>query len=114
MTGAPAPGMAAPGVLDQQDQGGEGDDFTDDDAGSDDLTDDVAVVVSESSAPAESAFEPPSSPEEPLHVAHSEVDHAPASSSEVAPTSEPVVTSEPSDPFAREPRCPLAVTSTAE
>ena len=114
MTGAPAPGMPAPGVLDQQDQGGEGDDFTDEDAGSDDLADDVSVAVSESQAPAESTFEPPPpSPEEAVHVvhsdhvahqehvAHSDVDHAPASS-EVASTSEPVVTPEPSDPFARE------------
>jgi hypothetical protein len=93
--------MAAPGALDQPDQGGEGDDFTDDDAASDDLVDDVSVAVSESPAPAESAFEPPPSPpEEPVHIAHSEVDHTPASSE--ASTSEPVVTSEPSDPLARE------------
>jgi len=113
ITGAPAPGMPAPGVLDQQDQGGEGDDFTEEDAGSEDLSDDVSVVVSESQAPAESTFEPPPPPPEEAvhvvhsehrahseHVAHSEVDHAPAS--EVASTSEPVVNSEPSDPFARE------------
>jgi hypothetical protein len=94
--------MAAPGVLDQQDQGGEGDDFIDEDAGSDDLADDVTVAASETSAPAESAYEtPPSPPEEPAHIGHPEVDRAPASS-DVASTSEPAVTSEPSDPFARE------------
>jgi hypothetical protein len=100
--------MPAPGTLDQQDQSGEGDDFTDEDAGSDDLADDASVAVSESQAAAESTFEPPPAPPEeavhvvhPEHVAHSDVDHAPAPS-EVASTSEPVVTSEPSDPFARE------------
>jgi hypothetical protein len=102
ITGTPAPGLAAPGVLDQQDQGGEGDDFTDEDAGPDDLADDVTVAPSETPERVESAFEPPPSPpEEPVHVAHSDVDDAPAPP-EVASTSEPVVTSEPSDPFARE------------
>ena len=94
--------MAAPGALDPQDQGGEGDDFTDEEAGSDDLADDVTVVASETVERIESTFEPsPSPPEEPVHIAHSEVEDAPAPP-EVEPASEPAVTSEPSDPFARE------------
>ena len=102
LTGAPAAGMGAPGATDQPDQGGEGDDFTDEDAASDDLVDDVSVAMSEPAVPAAPVFEPPPSPpEEPMHVAHAEMDEVPASS-EVASTPEPVVTSEPPDPLARE------------
>ena len=102
LTGAPAAGMAAPGALDQPDQGGEGDDFTDEDTASDDLVDDVSVAMSEPDVPAAPVFEPPPSPpEEPMHVAHAEIDHVPASP-EVPSTPEPVVTSEPPDPLARE------------
>jgi hypothetical protein len=108
--------MAAPGVMDQPDQGGEGDDFTDDDGGSDDLAEEASVAMMESPAPAESPFEPPSTfeprptfepppspPEEPVqHVTHSEVGHEPPAPSEIASTPDPVATSEPFDPLTRE------------
>jgi len=117
-TGAPVPGMAAPGALDQpdqSDQGGEGDDFSDEDAGADDLVEDGSIAVSEpilSESPASVApgFEPrPLPPEEPAYVTqpepayvtHSEVEHAEASP-EATSTSEPIVASEPPDPLARE------------
>jgi len=103
ITGAPAPGMAAPGAVDQPDQGGEGDDFADEDASPDDLAEDVSVVASEldSPAPALPVFEPPPAPpEEPVqHLAHSEPEPAP-SLFEIASTPEPgpVASSEPSEP----------------
>jgi len=68
--------MAAPGALDQpdqSDQGGEGDDFSDEDAGADDLVEDGSIAVSEpilSESPASVApgFEPrPLPPEEPAY-----------------------------------------------
>jgi hypothetical protein len=108
ITGAPTPGIAVPGALDQSDQGPEGDDFGDEDAGPDDLVDDLTAVAPESSMPVASpepeamSFEPPKPPpEEPVHVAHSELDHAPAPP-EVDSTPEPLASAEGSDPLTRE------------
>ena len=103
IAGAPTPGMAVPGALDQSDPGSEGDDFSDEEATSDDFGDDVAVVTPESAVPASAPFEPPppSAPEEPVHVAHSEVEETPPAS-EVTSTQEPVASNELPDPLPRE------------
>ena len=103
ITGAPTPGMAAPGALDQSDQGSDGDDFSDEEATSDDFGDEVDVVTPESAVPASAPFEPPppSAPEEPVHVAHSEVEQTPPAS-EGTSTPEPVASNELPDPLPRE------------
>jgi hypothetical protein len=107
ITGAPVTGLAGPGVMDQSDQGAEGDDFGDEDASADDLVDEVNAAAEsptplESSEPGAVPFEPPpSSPEEPVHVAHSVIDDAPATS-EVPSTPDPVASGESSDPLTRE------------
>lgn len=113
LTGAPTSGMVAPGALDQQDQGGDPDEFTDD-AASDDLVEEASVAMAEPPAPVAPVFEPPaptfapppSPPEEHVHVAHTEgahsgVDQAPASPEASSPP-EPIATPEPSDPRTRE------------
>jgi hypothetical protein len=94
--------MAVPGALDQSDPGSEGDDFSDEEATSDDFGDDVAVVTSESTVPASAPFEPPppSALEEPVEVAHSEVEETPPAS-EVTSTQEPVASNELPDPLPR-------------
>ena len=103
IAGGPTPGMPAPGALDQSDQGGDGDDFSDEEATSDDLVDDVAVLTPESAVPASVPFEPPppSAPEEPVHVADSDVEQDPPAS-EATSTPEPVASNELPDPLPRE------------
>ena len=110
VTGAPVPGLAT-GALDQSDQSPEGDDFADEDAGADDLGDDLTAAAPESSIdvspepepePVAALFEPPPpSPERPVHVAHSEPDDSPAPP-EVSSPREPVAPTEASDPLTRE------------
>jgi hypothetical protein len=109
ITGAPTPGIAVPGAVDQSDQGPEGDDFGDEDAGSDDLVDDLAAGAPESSSlvasfepePVAAPFEPPPPPpEEPVQIATSDLD-TPAPP-EVASTPEPIASTEGSDPLTRE------------
>ncbi len=106
ITGAPLPGVAAPGALDPSDQGPEGDDFGDEDAGADDLVDELTATAPEPSIvpsqPVGSSIESlPSPPEERVHVAHSELDQSPAPS-EVTSTPDAVTPPEGSDPLTRE------------
>jgi len=109
ITGAPVPGQAAAGALDQSDQSPEGDDFGDEDQGSDDLVEDLTAATPESFVeadpgpePVAALFEPPPpAPEAPVHVAHSEPDHAPDPSDVTSPP-EPVAPTEASDPLTRE------------
>jgi hypothetical protein len=103
IAGTPRPGMAAPGAIDHSEPGSEGDDFSDEEATSDDFGDDVAVVTPESTVSASAPFEPPppSAPEEPVHVAHSEVEQTPPASERTS-AREPVASNELPDPRPRE------------
>jgi hypothetical protein len=97
--GAPAPGMAATATVDQP---AEGDEFGDDDAGSEDLTEDVSAaseIADQSMAPP--SFEPPSPvpheapsslQEEPTQIAPPPLEHV------SAPESSPVSPVEPIQP----------------
>jgi hypothetical protein len=106
VTGAPIPGLAAAGTGDQSDQGPDGDDFVDEDGGSDDLGDEITLTAADSSIevlpePLEATFEPaPLAPEEPIRVSQPEPDPRSASP-EVSSTPEPP-TPEGSDPLTRE------------
>jgi hypothetical protein len=93
ITGAPAPGLAVPGALDQSDQGPEGDDFGEEDAGSDDIGDDITAAPMESAALLVSP--------EPLESSE------PIASSEPLVSAEPIASAEPvAAPFEPPPSVP--------
>jgi hypothetical protein len=108
--------MTGSGALDQPDQSGDPEEFTDDEAAVDDLVDDASITVTEPPVTETAAFEPPPSvfgqpsslsepppaaPEEHVGVADTEADAAPASP-EVSSPPEPIATPDPSDPLTRE------------
>lgn len=111
MSGVPAPGLAGTAAVDQS---AEGDEFGDDDATSEDLTNDMGVTSTMADQPTVGDFEPsppdpfePSSPssrefpsprpEEPIQVASQMEPVAPAS--ENSPASAPVEQAERPEPI---------------
>ena len=107
ITGMPTPGMAGAPPADQS---AEGDDFGEEDATGEEMTDEAGVATLTMDEPAVVELEPPSSPrpfeltpppEEPIQIASSEPDRAPEAP-EGSPTPQPVASVERSDPFTPE------------
>lgn len=96
VSGMPTPGLVGAATVDQST---EGDEFSDDDATSEDLTDDMsgaAPVTADEPAVAE--FEPSSPrPEEPMQIASSELEPVP-SNSDASPASPSLESAEPPEP----------------